>query len=217
MRILLVFLIAASWVPTDPKEAFDRTEVITLVNQLFAGIRPELPENAYMPRFLRETLSATLVEIHAERIQLVLVTRFLRDSKNNPRREVLMAADVDEAQRKVIYIFVPCLLSMVRDEYRTPTGYDQVSKDIFAIAVAHEAIHFEKIPLPDQKDVHLLEEEERAWEKTIVQIIRPLRASGRDVGPVFQMADRILRRCNNILPCFEFTRFLAPRTAAESR
>jgi hypothetical protein len=119
-----------------------------------------------------------------------------------------MAADAESKTNRGITINSSKLMAIAKGNSRFQKDHREFLKDTFATALAHEAIHLEVAPLAGKDPRTFLREEERAWRKMAIEIVRPLRAQGRKVLPDFAEADDIMRSCKDRLPCPKLTKFL---------
>jgi hypothetical protein len=183
----------------EPPTTYTKEEALLLGHQLIAAIDPAKPENGYMPPLLREKIAWVFSEFNKGTLRLTIGAE---------KGEYLMGADATSKTDRWIFVNSSRLMGFARGDLKLREGYNDFLKDTFATALAHEAIHLEVIPLPRKDFATTLREEERAWRKATIEIVRPLRAQGRKVLRDFARADDILLAGKDRLPCPKFTTFL---------
>jgi hypothetical protein len=215
MRYVLVLaIIAMSFVPLESQRSpvqFDTQEALDLTRQLIVAVNPDLPENAYMPSPMREKIAWVMQEYRAKRLDFRLAAFYSTDTQGKKRPGVVMASYLRNG-KPTLEIFGPPLLVQARMEQGLRTGFNDFVKDNFALAFAHEGIHFETLPLPNLEHATRVKEEDRAWRRVVIGMVRPLRKAGRELEPAYLAADDILIQCQDRPVCPEFTKFLSTRS-----
>lgn len=211
-RLLCAFVCVVSLGTTGKAQRapieFNWWDANDLLRQLLVAIDPARPENIYMPQLLREKIAWVFSENKAGRLILNFSPSPQRDRNGKENRGALMDATKNQSGA-LVNIYAGTLMYFVRYKRGVRQGFDEVSKDGFALSLAHEAIHLEQ-PLSFFLDRNFHpEEEDRAWRTCIIQIIRPMRASGRKMElDRHKEADDILRRCHDRPSCPDFVAFI---------
>jgi len=179
-----------------------REEVIQLVRGLLEDIKPWLPRNSYMPDFMKEKISLAWQQTQAGTLQLMF--------EETLPQGVMMKADYDEEDDSIrhIHISLPQLKSMA---VRFSNNYPLL-KNVFAISFAHEMVHLEKdaeyLRKSSSTKKSKVREEVRAWHKTIVSMIRPLRGGQWPMYDAYKLMDEGLKKCNDAPDCAWLIEFI---------
>ena len=203
--IFIVLALALAW----PANALAQNKKgMELLEKLNHGWEPQLSQNAYFPPLMKEKLLWILTENRARPTKLVIGAR---DNFTAPI-DVLMGSCF---QNGVALIEVS-LESLLYFEKRL--GY-QGLKNLFLLALVHEAIHLEKKRGCEDKysPESMLEEEIRTWHKWILEVVRPVRAKGYQVNDGLVEADEVLRICANNPDCLLFRRNILGRSSVGQR
>lgn len=210
LTLTMVFIVAVGAQQRSAPIQLNWDDAQNLVRQLAAAVDPARPENSYMPPLMREKLAWVFRENGAGRLTINLSKEPARNPDGSVNLGVLMDSTKYPASA-LINIYAGRLMTFVRWFQGVRYGYDDPTKDFFALGLVHEAIHLEQPvsffarrsgPHPGP------EEEERAWRKLIIQAARPMRESGRKMQSDIQEADDILRRCNDAPKCPDFIKFI---------
>lgn len=202
--IVLTMQLHGQFIPRN--YTFSKQEAVDLVNQLFKACNPDIPANAYMPTFLREKLRWVYVEKLAGRLN----TEFVTDEKHE-LGAALMLGGYDDRGVPFIRIVADNLLLLIRVEYGVKTGFNQMQKNTFALALAHEAVHLEqpwsffKYKKTHQKFV---DEELRTHRKINRQVVTELLKKGELIDIEFMKIREVLSKCGNLVSCSAFTEFI---------
>lgn len=168
----------------------------TLCNQLLKAVEPDMPENAYMPPFLKQKLRWVYQQTAVGRLKLNLTL----DMRNQLPSHVLMQASVVEGV-PVIEISAKRLILLVRIELGTPTGFTQEQKNSFAIALAHEATHHEKPTVRNKPRKAMIEEEVRVWTKIDELVVKELLEIGQPMIGTFVEFHALRNKCAGAKNC----------------
>jgi hypothetical protein len=214
-RLLLIFALVTAFATNAVAQykqthyEFSHEEALQLVNQLIGAIEPDKPENAYMPPLLRDKIRWVYRQYEKKHLTINYVASYDRNRDGSDNKGTFMRSQrANGGKAALIEIFALRLIVYVRIQKGVLSGYNDEIKDLFAIALAHKAVHLE-VAGPAKEN---LQEEERTWRKIDLGVIRPMRAAGRKVEADFIEADDLLRRCHDRPVCPGFTRFISMRT-----
>jgi hypothetical protein len=193
-------------------------EAVQFVNSLLAAINPSNAENSYMPPFMKEKITWVYSKIALKRIKLNASPYFQKNIDGSDNTTCFMDSGYFSANNDdkppytgVLNLYVPRLYSYVRLQQEVPDGFNQLSKNTFALMFVHEAVHFEKPPeyfLGSHSAQKNIQEEARAWLKVNANADRPLRKIGQPLDIDWTDSDDRLKRCNDNPQCPEFLSFI---------
>ena len=143
-RLLCAFVCVVSLGTTGKAQRapieFNWWDANDLLRQLLVAIDPARPENIYMPQLLREKIAWVFSENKAGRLILNFSPSPQRDRNGKENRGALMDATKNQSGA-LVNIYAGTLMYFVRYKRGVRQGFDEVSKDGFALSLAHEAIH----------------------------------------------------------------------------
>ncbi|MSU45006.1 MAG: hypothetical protein EXS47_00015 [Candidatus Zambryskibacteria bacterium] len=162
-------------------------------------------ENAYYPTLVQEKLEWIRVESFAGRLIIIHAERF-----SNASASTIMASDITVDGKKRIVVS----LESIRVSSATLTTKEL--KTHYALAMTHEAIHFEayetirlgRKATPNQR----VNEEVRTWHRWIIGAVRPLLQTGHKMSPGLKEVNEVLKRCGDDARCVEFVMEINMRT-----
>ena len=198
----LVFLVVQLHGQFVPNYTFSKQEALDLVNQLFKACNPDIPENAYMPTFLREKLRW----VYREKLTGRLGTEFVYDVKHE-FGAVLMMSSYYENGTPFIRIIADRLIMLVRVEQGVKTGFNRTQKNYFALSLAHEATHLER-PISSFREkgsrAEFIREELRVYRKMDV-VVTELMKEGEPIDSDYAEMHKVLMKCGKSIACPAFT------------
>lgn len=186
-------------------------QATAFINELLAAVDPKLSSNSHFPPDLKKRMQWIYDQHSLGKLRFTAIgqNQIRPDGKIN--EGTLMSTNYVEGMPE-IYIYLPRAWTFMRVQYGYQGKVGQKGIDTFAITLAHEAIHLENDRAFFEGEYSIakfLEEERRAWAKTIFEIARPMRASGGFVEIDFCQADDVLASCNDDAHCPEFIAFIA--------
>ncbi|MFZ2522919.1 MAG: hypothetical protein WAW92_00865 [Minisyncoccia bacterium] len=216
MRYILMFLIAivCFYSPVEAQQKpgipffVNEQDVTNLGNQLVRAIVPTLPENAYMPAFMKEKISWVyeLSEKSKRSTGQEVVVLIRGEAKYG---NTFMRSFYTSRTYPHIEIISNMLFFIVRIADNVPTGYTPKNKNDFGVALVHEAVHLEQ-PRSffnrHRTQQEMIEEEFRTWSKVDTNVVEPLIKMGQPLDSVYISNHRELVACKYKLPCESVTR-----------
>jgi hypothetical protein len=152
-----------------------KSEALALGNKLLAAINPVSPENKYMPDLMKEKIEWVFSKYSAKELDLLFI-----ESYGDGTSPVFMTSMLVN-DRPRIEIYLARWITYIRFQRKMKTGFDQMTKNLFAISLVHEAVHMERANKWAQLSKEWLREEVRVWKKVDLGIVRPLREIGQPV------------------------------------
>lgn len=210
--VLLLVLYSAAYAQETKEVMFTEEVAEKLAVDLFTAVNPLRPDNAYMPPFLKEKLLWISEESAAGRLKVVLVTGDPNEMPEISHPSLLMGSTYHTEGLPVIFVMLRRLFEIVRVEDRTPTGYTRGQKNMFAISLAHEAVHLEQprrffaVKWTTEQQIR---EELRAWTKTDEQVVSKLLEMNEPVRHTFARFHKIRKACGKRQNCPAIREFLS--------
>jgi hypothetical protein len=192
------------WNDQGRTASYTMAEAGTFCNQLFDAVNPQNPENSYMTPFMKEKLLWVREEAGAGRLRLDAVPVMAVDKSGKPTG--VLATTSSEAPitggpfLPTIRVYMARCIFVARIEYGLGPGeFDDRLKNLFALALVHEAVHLERPEFVTQPYdmVASIEEEARTWNRVVLYAVRPLRARNIPLPSDLLKADDILRSTND--------------------
>lgn len=201
---LLPFVVLAQQRPR-PSITLPPEFAINLTNQLLSAIGPDLPENAYMPAFMKDRIRWVYIQEGQKKLTIKLT------NDNNQSGYTLMSSNY-QGGVPVIEIYASQLSAKAWFEEKLMSGINQRLKNAFAITMVHEAVHLEK-PAQFFRQENLNQqiadrEELRAWRKTDELVIGELIQKRQPLDQGYIEMHELLPKCGKRPDCPEFTSFL---------
>ncbi len=205
--------------PTEQTFQFSADEAKQLVNDLLTATGASDPANSYMTPFMKEKIQWIWDEYSAGRLKIEAIGQYYKIKAGLENKATMMSSayvsknsDDKPPYTPCIFIYTPRLLMIVRVQQKVPVGFNQLSKNNFALGLVHEATHFERdksyYTKGNATDEQQLLEEERVWIKVDQLAVKQLRAIGQPLDTDFLEADDILQRCDYKRGCAEFLNYL---------
>lgn len=186
---------------------FTPAQASELMRQFVEAVRPDHPENALLPPYIRERMDWINRASATGTVQANLWEKCEKCSTDG-----LMGVDFRNG-RFHLDIYAPRLLRLAWDEERRELRKKLVkhATNTFLVALVHETIHMERGPgyflsSPSQED--RFQEEVRTWATTVFNAIRPLRAQVQPLDQDWVKADDILTKCGDNPACLDFQEFV---------
>lgn len=195
--------------------SFSVKEARETFKQVFDKIKPTLKENSGWPPYMKEKLDWAINKAYWSP-HPKLPDNWSKGPIKKGDSEVY--AEFTYCTPRADLGLQPCILAYVNAMmftfrsgyplYRTPP---QSFINVFAVLIAHEAIHAER-----GKDYFLvthdleeqIREEIRALSKTIIDIIHPLRLAKYTFDPVLEEPEKLLEKCSYKMPCKAFSDYV---------
>jgi hypothetical protein len=195
--------------PTESqsKGGYTDVDLSAAVNQLFSSVNPSLPENMYLPQFVKERIQWITTQRTAGKLSIIL----LKNTDNtNLYFEDLMASGIVEG-KPMIVIAGPRFLDFLIEGGRTSPPFTQRQRNDFALGLVHETVHLEKENTANPANFQeRLAEELRAWRKVDLNAVRQLRQLNQPMNPRLIEADDALRSCGDEAECESLREILFP-------
>lgn len=184
------------WMASRPH--YSGAELRRAVDRILEVIHPARPENGYFPAFAKEKLEWVYAQQRAGALQIVL----LRPDNPILPPQALMGSGIFDDHQSIL-IGEPQLLELMADGSGAgPFTAEQ--RNTFMLGLVHEAVHLQNDDLPAPEMLRRrqrLDEEARAWREVTMRVVRPLRAEGRGMHPIFIRVDEAFRRCGDAPKC----------------
>ncbi len=194
---------------------FSEDEVKNLVNGLLEAVTPSKPENNYFTPLMQDKINWVWNEYAAGEIKLECVAVYAKNMDGTENRRVIASSgyysvngDSKAPYKPVIIIYGPRLMMLVRIQNRIFSGFDQKTKNTFALMVAQEAVHLEQpqafyAEAEGNVAMHF-DEEIRAHFIVGVGAVRQLRRIGQPLEVDYIEQDDALKECGYKKPCPQF-------------
>jgi hypothetical protein len=201
---------------------FKKSEAYALFSELWKGTNPALAENKHFPPALKERL--TWAHKNAYTMQLGSFPPAWENGME-PASGISTFAkgtycDVPSLKifRKPCIIAYPFILMLIlRGELRMSKP-DHVFKNDFAVCMGHEITHLERdvsFFRPVIPHEEIVQEETRAWLKTVRDFVHPLLQMKQPLSRDFGYLDGLLIPCGYKLPCQAFEDEIRNRRAGK--
>ena len=157
----------------------NQNDLMALVNNLLQAVKPDAPQNAYMPQFMKDKISWVFTKSEERKNK---TGKDMLAVVLDPTRhwgEALMFASYGTDSLPLIGIVGDNIFRMVGIDSRPTMGLSQTHKNTFGIALVHEAVH-----------------------KFVVQ---PLIETGQPMSFMFTDVHKLLVACQYKTPCREVT------------
>jgi hypothetical protein len=187
-------------------------EVHQLANEMLNSVNPQLPENEYMPPFMREKLGWIFESLDSGMLEL----NILLDRTDFTTGEAVLAFADNEGGVSRIWLNGAALWVFVRIRGGMEYGFSRQNKNDFALILVHEATHLERrLDLQAPLD-SLIAEEVRVYRKVNFLAVRPLREQGEPMDAEHHLlVDDLLRQCGDEAVCPAFYELIAKLKTAQ--
>lgn len=172
-------------------------EAQKLMQEYLIAILPTKPENGYFTPFMKEKIRLTREMVQNGSINLVLDTHDL-----TPEDDLGLMYTTWSTGKPTIGINVSRMWLIIKT--RSKGTNPEINKNTFALALIHEAVHLERGGRVPRNADSLIAEEMRAWYKTNMEAVRPLRKSNHPLDKQFILIDDVLIKCRDKMNCKAF-------------
>jgi hypothetical protein len=194
--VAIVFIFWLNWFVQTRQTTAVALEVATRASERFGLLMSNLstaPDFQNYP----ENVRGKMLELASknQRGELVVNMEAMRHPDSS---DVLMSSETDGPKPRIV-IHAPRYI-----EFESQN--QQLFRSTVVVSLLHETIHLERWPEKSHEISvqESIEEEERAYSRTVLEVVRPMRQKGLWMSEDFIKFDEVLRSCNDTLPCSQF-------------